>query len=86
MKTHEFERIVSKLGLQTKNSYDRLAWLEIDGRKIVRTRRSHGKKSELPSHFVRRQLKLTENQLANLISCTLKREQYLDILREQGVM
>ena len=38
MKPHEFERLVSKLGLQTRNSYDRLAWFELDGKKITRTR------------------------------------------------
>jgi hypothetical protein len=85
MKAHEFERIVAKLRLTTKNSYDRLAWLEIDGQKVVRTRRSHGNK-ELPSHFVRRQLHLDESQFADLLKCPLKRDQYLEILRKKGVV
>lgn len=44
MKTHEFERIVSKFGLITRNSGDRLAWFVHEGQTVVRTKRSHGNK------------------------------------------
>jgi len=47
MKVHEFSRLETKLRLKTRDSGDRLAWFEYEGRKITRTKRSHGSK-DLP--------------------------------------
>ena len=53
IKADEFERIVQKLDLKTRESGDRLAWFEHDGRVIVRTRRSK-KRGDLPfQHSIR---------------------------------
>jgi hypothetical protein len=57
MKTHEFEVLVKKLHLKTRNSGDRLAWFEHDGKTVVRTKRSHGNK-EQPGDKIRQQLKV----------------------------
>jgi hypothetical protein len=86
MKVHDFERIVSKLGMETRNSYDRLAWFVYKGQTVVRTRRSHGKGKYLPADKVRQQLKLNETQLSGLISCTLSKEDYILILTEKGLI
>lgn len=86
IKSHEFDKIVGKFGLKTRNSGDKLAWLEYDGKIIVRTRRSN-KKGDLPMQdSIRQQLKLNENQLRNAIDCTLSFEQYIDILRSKGLI
>ena len=81
MKPHQFERLVSKL----RNSYDRLAWFEQDGKKITRTRRSHGSK-ELPEHFIRQQLKLSQKELSGILKCSLYRDDYIEILKQKGLL
>ena len=82
----DFERIVEKFGLRTRNSGDRLAWFEYGGKIITRTRRSY-KKGDLPfQHSIRQQLKLNEEQLRQTITCTLNRDQYVEILREKGLL
>jgi hypothetical protein len=85
MKTHEFETIVTKLGLETRNSGDRLAWFEYQGKKVVRTKRSMGNK-EQPGDLIRQQLKLNEEELAGLIKCTVSRTDYIGILKGKGVI
>ncbi len=85
MKTHEFERIVTKLRLKTRESGDRLAWFEYNGQKVVRTKRSHGNK-EQPGDKIRQQLKLNEQQLAGLISCSVSLEDYIEILKSRGII
>ncbi len=82
----EFDRIVSKFGLRTRESGDLLVWLEVDGKVVVRTRRSN-KKGDLPmQHSIRQQLKLNETQLREAIDCTLSRKGYIDILRSKGIL
>lgn len=85
MKTHEFERIVNKLGLKTRNSGDRLAWFVYNGQTVVRTKRSQGNK-EQPRDKIRQQLKLNEEQLAGLISCTVSLENYVEILKAKRII
>ena len=85
MKTHEFERIVTKLNLKTRNAGDRLAWFEHEGQKVVRTKRSHGNK-EQPGDKIRQQLKVNEQQLAGLISCDVTLADYVEILKSKGII
>jgi hypothetical protein len=85
MKVHEFETLVGKLGLQTRNARDRLAWFEYEGKVITRTKRSHGK-GELPGDLIRQQLKLNDKQLAGVLDCSLYREDYVEILKTRGLL
>ena len=85
MKTHEFERIVKKLQLKTRNAGDRLAWFEHNGQKVVRTKRSHGNK-EQPGDKIRQQLKVNEQQLAGLIDCNVSLGDYVEILKSKGII
>jgi hypothetical protein len=85
MKTQEFERLVSKFGLKTRNSGDRLAWFEYDGKVVTRTKRSQGNK-EQPGHFIRQQLKLNEVQMSDALNCSLKLNDYVEILRNRGLI
>lgn len=86
IKDTEFECIVQKLDLRTRDSGDRLAWFEHEGRIIVRTRRSK-KRGDLPfQHAIRQQLKLDEDQLRQLIACPLDRDGYIEILRRRGLI
>jgi hypothetical protein len=85
MKVHEFEILVNKLQLKTRNSYDRLAWFEHEGKTVTRTRRSHGA-GDLLEHFIRQQLKLNQKDFSGLISCKLYRDDYIRILSEKGLI
>lgn len=86
LKAHEFDRIVGKFGFQTRNAGDLLAWFEHEGKIIVRTRRSMGR-GDLPfQHSIRQQMKLSDVQLRDAISCTLDREGYVEILRGKGLL
>ena len=82
----EFDRVVRKFGFRTRQSGDVLAWLEINGRPVIRTKRSRAGSGDLPQHHrIRQQLKLTEEQLRDAVNCPLDRDGYLETLRERGI-
>ena len=85
MKVREFESLVRKLNLKTRDSRDRLAWFEHEGKVITRTKRSHGK-GDLPAHLIRQQLKLSEQELGGVLDCTLARPEYIEILQRKGIL
>ena len=83
---HEFDRLIRKFGFQTRGSGDLLAWLEVEGKIVVRTRRSN-KSGDLPMHYsIRQQMRLSDDQLRKAIKCTLDRDSYIEILREKGLL
>jgi hypothetical protein len=87
LKAHEFDRIVTKYGFTIRDTGDRPAYLEYEGRIVVRTKRSHVKGKDLPfSHKIRQQLCLTEQQMGAAIVCTFTRDHYLAHLRQRGVI
>ena len=84
IKARDFEHIVQKFQLITRNAGDRLAWFEYEGKAITRTRRSHGS-GELPfSDKIRTQLGLNEDEFREAIRCHLSRDDYIEILRKRG--
>lgn len=86
IKAHEFDRIIAKFKFKTRDSGDLLAWFEYKGKIILKTRRSKGS-GELPmQHSIRQQMKLDENQLREAIKCTINRQDYIEILREKGLL
>lgn len=86
IKAQEFDRLVQKLGFQTRKGNDLLAWFEYEGKIVVRTRRSYGS-GDLPmQHSIRQQLKLNEDQIREVIDCSLTREGYIEILRTKGML
>lgn len=86
MKVHDLEHIYTKLEMETRNTHDRLAFFVHNGRKIVRTRRSHGNSKFIPEDWIRLQLKVNEDQFAGLQSCSVSRNDYIQILTEKGLI
>jgi hypothetical protein len=86
MKVHEFGILEAKLCLRVRDSRDRLAWFEHNGKVITRTKRSHGRGFDLPKNLIRQQLKLSENELAGILGCSLTRDDYVDILKRKGLI
>ena len=85
MKAHEFDRVINKFGMQTRQSGDLLAWFTYNGRTVIRTKRSHGSKDIL-DRLVRSQLRLDAAQLRAAIRCTLTLDDYIDILKAKGAI
>lgn len=86
IKAREFDRLVAKFGLKTRDSGDLLAWFEFEGKIITRTRRSKGS-GDLPmQHSIRQQLKLNEEQLRQAVGCHLTKNDYIEILRAKGLI
>lgn len=84
IKAGEFDHLVKKLGLETRDTGDRHAWFRYEGRIITRTKRSHGK-GDMPKHDkIRTQLRLDEEQFRKAVGCHLTREGYIEILRRKG--
>ena len=85
MKTRQFDTLVTKLQMQTRDTGDRHAFFVHEGKVVTRTKRSHGH-VDMPDYWVRQQLKLNESQLSGLIDCTLSRNDYIGILKAKGVL
>ena len=85
MKVQEFTKLENKLELKVRNAGDRLAWFVHGGKAVIFTKRSHGNK-EPPEHLIRQRLKVNQVQFAGLISCSVSRAQYLEILAQKGVI
>lgn len=85
-KAHEIDRIITKLGMETRDTKDRHAWLVHNGVTVVRTRRSLGKGKYVPADKIRCQLKVNEDQFRGLISCSVSKPDYLKILTEKGII
>ncbi|GMR20529.1 MAG: hypothetical protein BMS9Abin36_1125 [Gammaproteobacteria bacterium] len=71
--------------MEIKETGDRHALFKYNGKLILRTKRSFGSKSlngNIP-HLIRQQLKLNEDQFADLINCPLALDDYISILKEK---
>lgn len=85
MKAHEFDRVIRKFDMRTRPGKHLLAWFEYGGQVITRTRRSKGS-GDLPVCLIRKQLALDDDQLRCAIDCTIGRDDYIEILRERGLI
>ena len=86
MKSHEFDRVIKKLGMETRDTTHYHAWLVHEGVTVVRTMRSHGNNKYLPEHMIRKQLHLSQEQFRELYSCTVSKDDYIKILMEKGII
>jgi len=85
-KVHEIDKIFRKLDMEIRNSYDRLAFFTHNGVRILKSRRSHGKSKFVPADKIRCQLKINEAQFAGLISCSVTKQDYIQILTDKGII
>ena len=88
MKINEMEKIFRKLDLKVRSTGHNYGWLIVNGRKILRVHYSHGK-GDIPSvvvNKIRGQLKLSQKDFVELINCPLTHEDYLNILKQKGIV
>ena len=86
MKVHDFDKVMNKLGMETRDTTHRHAWLVLDGVTVVRTKRSHGHNKFIPEHLIRKQLHVDQEQFAGLQSCSVSKDDYVQILTTKGVI
>ena len=88
MKIIEIEKIFRKLDLKVRSTGHNYGWLVVNGKKILRVHYSHGK-GDIPEKVVnkiRGQLKLAQNDFKELVSCPLRYDDYLKILKDKGII
>jgi len=77
---------MSKFGFETDSTHHLIAKLKVDGKVVVKTRRSN-QQGDLPSaDKIRQQLRLNQTQFRAAIRCTLSRDDYLGILESKGIL
>lgn len=84
----EAYKIFNKLELEMRSTGHNYGWLIYNKKKILRVHYSHGK-GDLPGRVtdkVRSQLRLSQKDFKELIDCSLTREEYLNILKEKGLV
>lgn len=86
MNANEFDRVIKKLEMETRDTTHYHAWLVHNGITVVRTKRSHGNNKYLPEHMIRKQLHLNQVQFTGLYSCTVSKADYIKILTDKGVI
>jgi len=86
MKSHEFDRVIKKLEMETRDTSHLHCWLVHNGVTVVRTMRSHGTQKYVPEHLIRKQLHVTQEQFVGLHSCTVSKQEYINILINKGVI
>ena len=88
IRVREFDLVINKFGFRTRESHHLLAWFEYDGKVVARTRRSRTPRSrDLPAHHsIRQQMKLSQEEFRQAVRCELNRDDYVELLREKGVI
>jgi hypothetical protein len=79
-KAREIDIIFRKLHMDTRNTNEVHGVFMHEGVPILRTRRSFGNSKYVPADKIRCQLKVNEQQFAGLISCSVTKEDYIQIL------
>jgi len=88
MRIRDVLRIFDKLEMEIREGRDTLAFFIYEGNTILWTKVPH-KRGELKGnlmHFIRQQLKLNESQFRDLRRCNIWRTEYIDILKEKGLI
>lgn len=88
LKKTELTRIFNKLNLEVRSTTHHYGWFTYQGKKILRVHYSHGK-GDIPgkvSDKIRNQLKLSQDDLRELINCPLSVADYIEILKRKGLI
>ena len=83
--------LLGKLGfVQSERDHHVYQLLDIDGRKVVRTKLSHGSRGKGIKKgifgAIARQTQLTKGQLQDAVKCPLSRRDYSDILKKKNLI
>lgn len=83
----DFDRVIGKLKMTQRDGKHRLAFLEHNGQVVLWTERSHGRGDLGAVEFaIRKQLKVNDQQMRDLVNCPMTREAYIEHLRAKGIL
>jgi hypothetical protein len=88
LKKIEAQAITNKLQIEYRQKKHNYGLLKYKGKPILPVYFSHGRgdmPGNVPDKF-RQSLKLNENDFENLKNCPLSREDYIEILKEKGLI
>lgn len=86
IKSRDFDRLLSKYRFELRQSDHLRAWLIVDNKVVVRTRRSNVK-GDLPAvQLIRQQMHLNADEFRRAVSCTIDLPGYVELLRSKGVL
>lgn len=74
--------------MEIREGRDTLAFFKLKGKVILWTKVPHGRgdvRGKL-SYFIRQQLRLNEKQFMELQDCLIWRDQYIEILKNKGIL
>ncbi len=88
LKVGDVDRVFDKFQMRIKHGSDKYARLYYGEKLILRTKRSLGKRKIEGKirYLIRQQLQLNEEQFAQAIGCSLKREGYIQILKRKKLI
>lgn len=87
--TRQIHTALLRKGFVEDDTHHHMFWLMVNGkRSLVRTRYSHGERECDDWHLCKmaQQVGLSRKEFDDLIDCPLKKETYLSLLRERGVI
>lgn len=83
----DFDRVVGKLKMRERPGKHRFVWLEHEGKHVIWTERSHGRGDLGRVEFaIRRQLRVSGQQLKDLANCPMTRDAYIEHLKAKGIV
>jgi len=86
IKAHQFDHVVQKLQLRTRQADHLVVWFEYEGQVLAKTRRSN-RPGDLPfQKSIPKQLKLSREEFRRAVSCKLARDEYIEILKRKGII
>ncbi|HDZ00144.1 MAG TPA: hypothetical protein ENH52_01585 [Nitrospirae bacterium] len=88
MKKNDCEKLFKKLNLKARSTGHNYGWLIVGNKKILRVHYSHGR-GDIPGKVVnkiRGHLKLSLEDFKRLVNCPLKYEDYIEILKQKGLI
>ena len=83
------KRVANKLQIEHVDcKHHHAGFLVVDGVKVLKVHYSHGSGDMPPTvvHLFRKSLKLSLGDFRCLVACTLGRDDYIELLRNQGVL
>lgn len=87
--TRKIQASLLKKGFVEDDTHHCMFWLMVNGKRSrVRTRYSHGERecNDWVQGQMAKQLSLSRKEFEDLIDCPLKRETFLGLLRDRGVV
>lgn len=88
LKEREAQAVINKLQIEYRHKKHNYGLLKYKGKPILPVYFSHGKgdmPGKVPDKF-RQGLKINEDQFKDLRDCPLSREDYIEILKEKGLI